>query len=234
MSLPAKAASLAPSHAGRSLRVPATAGRVLVVVALITVTVLAATMVVAARAGFSLDVLTRDPVNTYYFPRYAGFFSHLTILFWCGTMTICAFCALLFWQSNAGSGLLTFMVASSLLNMMLLADDLFLIHEYVDNFSLPFSQRHILLGYALVTLFYLVRWRQMLLSGDVVLLGFALACFAASMVLDVTVDFSADESFLGIRRTTWTAIEDGAKLLGVVVWFTYFVRLALGNVLRRA
>jgi len=79
-----------------------------------------------------------------------------------------------------------------------------------------------------------LRWRQMLRSGDVVLLGFALACFAASVFLDVTVDFSADDRFLGIRRTTWTAIEDGAKLLGVVVWFTYFVRLALGKVLRPA
>ena len=171
-------------------------------------------MLVASAAGLVLDRplgdFTMDPVTALEGPAYIGFVSSVGAVGWslgCGACLIAAL-------TLDGRARLAF-VCGGLLTAILLADDLFLIHEvYVEIVGLP--PESMPLAYAALAIAYIAFFRDVLRVHGVWLLLLALALFAVSAAVDTALE--EDAPFI---------VEDGAKLFGIVTWSGFFVAAAV-------
>ena len=167
---------------------------------------------------------TRDPANTFDYEFYIGSISYIGIILWTATATICIFAASIMRDDATPETreMRNFLLASGLLTLALMFDDLFLFHEqfFPDYLGIPdyltFSV------YALVTLSYLFIFRNVIFKTHYLLLITAGALLGLGMVVDKILDTSADTS---IKFLT----EDGIKFFGITTWFVYYARLALNQ-----
>jgi hypothetical protein len=179
-----------------------------------------ALLLVAAVAAGSrvvdrpVSYFTREPADALHAPAYVGALSNLGALLW----AIGATASLLTWlvlSRSARSPLLW----GGLLTALLLADDFFQLHDdYYPSLGIP--QRGANAAYFLLTVVYLVVFRDWLRarSGWMLLLAFGLLGLSAAL----------DSAF-----RDQDAVEDATKLLGIVTWATFFVLTSLDE-LRRA
>ena len=107
-----------------------------------------------------------------------------------------------------------FLLASGLLTSLFLFDDLFQFHRILYIKYLPLSAETVFALYGLAALVYLVYFRKEIAGTEYLLLGVALALFAAAVVFDTV-------SLLPRGRT---AFSDALKFLGIVTWVAYFAR----------
>jgi hypothetical protein len=186
-----------------------------------TVVVLGGITVFALATGKKVWYFTNDPFVLGHLPFYAGVISNLGIVLWGAGATVCFFSALVLSQRQKGSSkypipypLTQFLLASGLLTSLLLFDDLFQFHRifYIKYFQV--SAKAVFAGYGLLTLGYLVHFRKTIAETDYLLLGLALAFFAAAVVFDSI-------SLLPRGRT---AFSDFLKFFGIVSWVAYFAR----------
>jgi len=183
---------------------------------LVPVLVLGSALALHAWKGMPLGSLTQDPTVVGQVPSYAGFVSQVGIFFWAASATVGLFGALVLSRREPPHPLARFLLASGLLNLVLGVDDAFLLHETVlPRLGIP--QNLVLGGYVLLVLGYLIAFRRRILETDYLLMAVALGCFAVSVGLDVRPLPGIDPYF----------IEDGMKLTGIVLWTTYFLRVAL-------
>lgn len=165
-----------------------------------------------------LGVLMRDPIAIAELPTYTGFLSQIGIFFWFSAAAICLFCAKVisshFRQYRGGLSIKTFLMVSGSLTLLLGLDDAFLLHEGLFP-ACGIPETVVFSCYGSFILFYLFRYRSVILKTDYKLLGMALTCFGISIGLDV-VEPSGIDPYL---------FEDGAKLVGIVSWLSYFVRV---------
>lgn len=192
---------------------------------LITMVSLGVFFVISQLTGTPFAVFTRDPLAVTDGQPYFGLFSNIGILFWCAAAVICLF-AWFVTQHASQSAMRNFLLCSGTLTLLLLLDDLFMLHENVFPEILGIRQRYVLLTYLLLTFAWLVRFRKTILAGRCIsLLLVALAFFATSLAADVFSLYTDDEHWLHL----W---EDGAKLIGIVAWFNYFLHVGANEVMR--
>lgn len=178
--------------------------------------VLLGTVLVLGRLNrIRLGTLTRDPSAVLNGPFYIGFLSQVGALVWCTTAAICFFSAAMLSQRDRSARIVQFLVASGLITMMLLVDDLFQLHETVAELSLGVSE-HVVYGlYVLITAGYLVRFRQTIRRTQYWPLVLCALWFAGSILIDLLPNESQWSYF----------VEDGLKFCGIVTWCAYFVQL---------
>ena len=85
------------------------------------------------------------------------------------------------------------------------------------------SQIVVVAAYGVATLIFLIRFRELILKTESVLLGSAFAFFAFSLLVDQVLDEVMPMEHL---------FEDGSKFLGILGWLAYFTRTsfqALGD-----
>ena len=176
----------------------------------------------------TIDIFTTDLASYADLPSYTGMFSNLGILFWRSTATITIFCSC-FLSSTHRNNFSSFLFYGGLLSLMLLCDDLFLFHESNDGLITAFfniSQRAVFMIYGMLTIFYLAKFRHVILqSGDLGLLIISLILFFASITIDMGIiayDFPSEGKIL---------LEDGAKFLGIISWFSYFLLVSWRSML---
>lgn len=169
--------------------------------------------------GISIDRLTCDPTAVVKAPSYTGFLSQVGILFWSASAAICMFSAKVLSRHPDNLETKSFLFVSGLLTLVLCLDDVFLLHEQflLSFFGIP--EKVVFIGYAGFMLLYLVRFYSIILNTEYILLGMALVFFAVSIVLD----FFDPPIYL---------FEDGAKLVGIVSWLSYFFRVGTFAVCR--
>lgn len=175
-------------------------------------------LAVSAAAASALDIsfgdLSREPQAVLRAPWYLGAVSGIGVLVWWGGAVACLFAG-----ATRDDRLRAPLLATGALGALLAADDLFLIHERAlpDDVGVP--QNAVLGVYGLLALAYAWRFRAFLLRTDVILLGAAVALFAASLAIDVVAGrYGFDDD---VRLP-----EDGTKLLAIVVWSTWAWRAA--------
>lgn len=161
--------------------------------------------------------MLRDPAQVMDAPVYTGVISNLGLVLWGSTATLCVLAASL---SRRLRGYWTYAAA---LTLLLFADDWLLLHDEVlpDAFGLP--DLLVYAVYGLAVIFYLLRYRAVLLAGEWVLLLAALGWFAVSVGVD-QLDGIVEVPGLYL----W---EDGAKLLGIVTWLLFHGRLARADLI---
>lgn len=179
-------------------------------------------LVIAGRTEISFGVFTQDPMTLAKGEPYFGLLSNIGILFWCASATLCFFVSGLIPEA-APSPARRFLIVSGLVTLVLLFDDLFQLHEAVLPQVLGLRQRHVLLAYLLLALFYLISYWQILLRRYRLSIVAALALFALSL----------GEDALALAPERWHyLLEDGAKLFGIISWFNYFVLVCREEVQR--
>lgn len=187
-----------------------------------TLLVLATVVILKWQAQVSIMVLMRDPSATMEVPFYTGLVSNLGILLWCATAAICLFSALVLRRLANHSEKSSFLLTIGFLTLALTLDDLFLLHERVFPDYLNISEKLVYIAYGLTSLICCLRFKQLILKTDFILLLFAVGFFGFSIVIDRLLPFS-EPAIL---------IEDGAKLLGIVSWLAYFTRTCLQSIRR--
>lgn len=113
----------------------------------------------------------------------------------------------------------TFLLFSGTLTLILLIDDLFILHEEIFPIYLCISQKFILLGNMGLTLVGIVVFRKSILATEYLILLIALGFLRLSVFVDV-FDHEIDALIGGWRYL----FEDSFKFLGIVTWLGHFWR----------
>jgi hypothetical protein len=165
--------------------------------------------VAAVLVHIPVSSLTRDMAMIAKVHPFTGVVQNVGILLWCATAAICLFsCSLLRQQGNHPAA--SFLWWAGLMTAGLLADDLFMFHEYLAPFHFRINEKVVLASYACVTVAYLLVHRGLILGASYRLLAAALAFFSGSILVDVVGGSG-----------WWNLAEDGFKLLGISSWLGY-------------
>jgi len=189
--------------------------------------ILGAVALVSQLYGVNAGTFTRDPANILKFPWYLGGLSHLGVLLWCGTMSVCLLTVGATVTEEVPPRLRPFLLGAGLLSAALLFDDLFLFHEVIGPRLLDVPERYVHASYGLATLALLVAFRATILETDYLILGVAGGFLLLSQVADTLTNTAPDTSVKFL-------VEDGLKFLGIVGWFTYFVSVCLAALKARS
>ncbi|MGH7550626.1 MAG: hypothetical protein ACREK3_07710 [Gemmatimonadota bacterium] len=174
------------------------------------------TALISQSAGVPLAFFSRDPAMTMGGHPLTGIQSNLGVLVWWGAAIVCVFSYVVLKFRRDDGDLAAFLLWSGLITMWLTLDDLFLFHDELAYRYLGLRDKPIYLGYGLVYLWYVVRFRRVILRSETALLLLTYLFLGSSMVVDVL-------------HTRWDSpwrifFEDGFKLLGIVTWSGYLMR----------
>jgi hypothetical protein len=175
----------------------------------------------SSASRISLRQLMLDPTEFTDVPFYTGIMANLGILLWAATASICLFVAI-FLPQLVGKAWKDFFLVFGLLTLLLLIDDLLRIHDEIFPVYFGIKGDVIGIGYFLLTLLCLLRYRSLIFQYPYTFLVMALGLFAVSVAIDVAPPvikhrFSAADLLF---------FEDSAKLLGIANWLAYFAHLS--------
>lgn len=186
---------------------------VLMLVQLSVLLLLATLVAAAAWLDVPASAFVRDPAAIAGINPLNGLVSHLGAILWSATAGISLFTALLCASTEARGLFLYF----GTFTVLLLLDDVFMLHEAVLPAVLGLPEPTLYLLYGAILLYGLLRYHRALRWRAAPLLGTACACFGFAAGLDILVESAADWAF-------W--LEDGAKLLGIANWCAGFAVIA--------
>ena len=114
-----------------------------------------------------------------------------------------------------------FFFFAGLVTVMLLLDDLYMLHERVFLRYLGTEGWQVFSVYAVVIVAFVIRFRRSIARSGFWIFALGLAFFALSVGVDLLPD----------HMLPWHHLfEDGFKLLGIVSWFGYFANAGLRRV----
>ncbi len=162
--------------------------------------------------------LTRDPLATAELPFYVGFMSQVGLLIWSACASVTLFSALMIPDSPQNRPIKLFLVGAGLFTVFLALDDAFLLHEELfPKFGI--SETLVYGVYFAMLGLFLFASRKIFMHTPYIILLTALACFALSIGLDELPleQWDINPFLLG----------DSFKLMGILAWCQYFVRVSL-------
>jgi len=121
----------------------------------------------------------------------------------------------------------SFYFTSGAITSLLLIDDLFLIHEVVFPKHLKIPEELVFSVYAILIFLYLLKFKQTIQNTEFLPLIFAFAFFGLSVSVDSRL-IPIPQSWL--ENQGQYLLEDGAKLIGIISWYIYFVRTCMTQV----
>ena len=211
-----------------------TPGMLYVIALLVPVLAMAA----ALSAGLAPTEMLRDPIMVAGGEQsefYLGLFSNLGVVLWTAAAAICLFAA------SELSGVPNkegrrFLLYAGLFTLLLMLDDLFMLHEnYADDVV------YILYGMGL--LYYVIRFFRLILRLDVVLFALTIPLFGNAVLLDLapwrllpgqgievpqaiaSSPLERDE-LRHFGRELRYLLEDGCKFVGICCWTAFHIRAA--------
>lgn len=181
-----------------------------------TLIFLALTVLVSVYADVPLSFFSRDPTRTLHGHSLTGIQSNLGVLVWWAAASICVFGHVVLKRRQNNRRFSSFLLWSGVITFSLALDDLFLFHDDLGYRYLGLNEKPILVGYGLVCVWYVIRFRRSILSTEYILLFLAFVFFGSSLVVDV-LQYKWE--------SPWRIFfEDGFKLLGIVTWSGYLIR----------
>jgi hypothetical protein len=153
-------------------------------------------------------------------PAYTGLLSNIGVIIWSAAAAVCLFTYVVLRRHSYRKGTAGFFLFSGIFSTILVIDDLFLVHE---KLSVYFPEISIMAIYAVICIFYLIRYRAIILQSDFILLVIALVFFVVSI--------STDLGFIKVQERFFYIFEDSFKLLGIVSWTTYLIRTSMKSTL---
>jgi hypothetical protein len=208
----------APGVSVRSYRLPGLKGLLLLYVPVLVLLFLVTSAVFSLHTP--LSNFTRDMASIAHVHPLVGVVSNVGVLLWCATAVICLFSRSLLRQQGLHAEA-RFLLWAGLMTLVLLVDDLFMIHEYIAPIHFHVNEKLVLASYACGIGAYLLSHRRLILAANYQLLAAAMVLFSASMLLDI-----ADPG------GWWRLGEDGFKILGIASWLGYHAGMARHWLLR--
>ncbi len=178
--------------------------------------------------GLPVATFTRDPADITHSSPFLGVLSNLDILLWCATAAVCLFAFLVIRRDRGRRKTALFLLLAGLLTILLLLDDLFLLHERIFPRYLHWRQRYPFYAYFSLTAAYLAAFRKIILKSDFRMLAASCVFFALSIAVDAFAG-PLSQSF-----PSYHLFEDGFKLFGLASWLGYFGKFAWQTVYGRS
>lgn len=169
--------------------------------------------VIGAHYNIPVARFTRDPTVILGGRPFTGVISNIGILFWCATSAVCFFSSTIRGK-NRNAIASRFLMFSGLLTLLLLLDDLFVLHETIFPIYFHIPEKAVYLGYLIITSMYFLKYRGLIVKTEYSLLFIACGFFGLSMIADIVLPQEGLEYL----------VEDGFKLFGIVTWFMFFMR----------
>lgn len=187
----------------------------LAVVSLITGLLIGSVILIKVTTGIPMSEFVRDSNSIADAPFYTGFYSQIGLFLWFSSAAICFFLAQLSNVNFSNQQTRAFFLASGALSLLLGVDDAFLLHEEALP-MLGIDEKFTLITYMLLVLAYLFRFYNYIFTTSFVVLGFGFTFFAVSVGADAVIP----------EQYHSYAVEDGAKMAGLLAWFYYFFSTA--------
>lgn len=181
-----------------------------------SVSILVFVVIVHQHFKISMEDIFRDPTVLGKIHPLSGILSNLGILLWWATTSVCLFTAMCLLKLKQ-SEKFWFLLSSGLLSAWLTFDDLFLFHEAAEWFF-GLTQGILIKSLAIVVFAYLLRFRNMILQTNFLMLFLALGFLSTSAIIDHFQEWRLLSS-LGEWRIF---LEDGTKWLGIASWCGYY------------
>jgi hypothetical protein len=172
---------------------------------------------ISTRFDIAVASFTRDPLAIVDAPPYLGFLSNLGIILWSAAAAVCLFAFSLLSRRGASGDIRAFVLLGGLISLLLLLDDLYMLHEYFYP-RLGIFEKLAFAGYGVLVLVYLIGFRRKIGDTRFVYLFCALGFFALSLIID-----RLPETMLPMHHL----FEDGSKFLGIVCWLSYQASVCL-------
>lgn len=177
-----------------------------------------AIMVVAAKkTGVYFETLSRDPIQILNGKPYVGLISNTGIIFWCATAAILFYSSKISWLQKKPEKQTFFLFFGGLLTILMLIDDLFLMHDVIFPDYLKINEIVFYLFYGLSVIAIFLYYHKTILNTDYILLILAFLLLGLSAITDQVQVF-------GIKVIHPYIVEDSFKFLGIIAWFAYFSR----------
>ena len=160
--------------------------------------------------------MTRDMAAIARIHPLSGILSSFGVLLWCATVSICLFGAMAIRRRN-DRGKLGLLLSSAALSPSLLADDFFMIHDFLAPVYFRFHEHFIFMSLGAAVLMYLFAFRKIIFQtafgGLLLALGFLSVSVVTDTVLEPWFRQLGDWHYL---------FEDGSKWLGIACWCGYY------------
>jgi hypothetical protein len=186
----------------------------LIIIFAATLVVLSIVILIGLNNNIQLNYFTKDPVQIMGAPFYLGLFSNIGILFWCGSAVICFYSKTFVPKTKEFKSIRLFLLFSGITTLILMLDDLFLLHEEVFPNYIGIPEKGVYVIYINMLILYALLFRERILKSDYLILGLAFFLIGGSTLIKQIPMPIPEDSFL----------EDAVKLLGIICWFTYFLR----------
>ena len=167
---------------------------------------------ISSYYSIPIEKFTRDPLAITGGHPFLGIISNIGCILWGSSATICFLSYLLLKTRQESLDTLGFIMLGGFISLILLLDDLFMLHEEILPKYLGIGEKYLFLLYGALILFYLVRHRRIIIETEIIYFILAISFFAISILVD-----RRQESFLPMHYL----FEDGAKFFGIVSWVGY-------------
>jgi hypothetical protein len=172
---------------------------------------------IAKSNGIFFETISRDPLQILNGKPYVGIISNIGILFWCSTCAVLLYSCLISRIKKGPENITNFLFFSALLSVLMLVDDLFLMHDVVFPDFLKIDERVFYLFYGLSVIAIFIRYYKIVMNTDYILLILSFLFLGLSAATD-------EVRAMGFRMEHPYIIEDSFKFLGILAWFSYFSR----------
>lgn len=183
--------------------------------------VLGATLLLTATTPVTIRQLTQDPTTVLGAPFYVGALSNLGNVLWTAAATVCLLTAVAL-RTLIDGAWRRFLLVSGIFTVVLLVDDLLLVHDEILPRYAGVSGELYGIVYVVGMLAYLGGFRRRINQTNWLLLVAALVCFGVSTV----VDLGSSRLSEIVAPSIVILVEDGTKILGIGTWLAYFASVS--------
>jgi hypothetical protein len=166
---------------------------------------------------FHFNDLSEDAIQTLNAPKYSGLVARVDVVLMCAIAAILLFASRLLSVMQKPGEVKGFLLYGGLLSLLLMLDDFFMLHDWVFREIIPLPENLIFAFYAISGVLFLFYYRKLILKTDYVILLIGFGLLGVSVIVDALI-------VVGFYWKYSAVLEDGAKFLGMVSWFSYFLK----------
>ena len=182
----------------------------------------------SAVYSLPMEDLLEDPASVYGYSQFAGFITFVgVVILATGIGAVILALSFISFKTVEKKEIVA-VALLALINLFLILDDLFLLHERIFTGLFQVGERRIFLAYLICFCIFVAIFRKQVLSGPTIFFIIAMLLFGLSLATDILSDkVPLNEAFIDSIKM----LEEGCKLGGYLFW-TAFIMLKAKDVLQ--
>lgn len=184
----------------------------LLIIYIPTLILLFAAALISSYYNIPISKFTRDPMAIVRGHPFLGIISNIGAILWSSSAAFCFLSYLLLRTREDSRDAIGLIRLGGLISVVLLLDDLFMLHDYICAKYFGINELPLFLLYGMLILFYLVRYIKIIIQTEFLYLILAISFFALSILVDRLPEY---------RLPMHHLFEDGTKFIGIVSWVSY-------------